>query len=996
MPPLPSPPSVGPPDPPCLFLIDGYALIYRAFFALLSRPLTTAHGENTSAAWGVVSFLQRLRERYRPQHLAWVHDSGLSFRHEVYPAYKATREKLSSELQSDFDQGITRIEQLLAAYRVPVVTVPGYEADDVIGTLAMQAVQQGLRVVIVSGDKDFQQLVAPDIWLLNPGRGGPAGVDEQWVGLQNASERLGVPPEHVTDYLALVGDSSDNVPGVPGIGEKTARELVQQFGGLESILAAAPDLTKKRPREALQSFPDRARLSKQLVTIRNDAPVVLDLAALGSRPPDTRELRRLFLELEFTSLLRDLDQEEQAELPGAAVRESNYVVIEEPEELLRVAAKGRQMGRITLDIQTVPEQGSPSPLDPLRTRLVAITIALTPGEAYYLPLAHREYQVSQGDLPGLGTLPLNDDAASLNPESLSTAETAQGLDAHEKDPTTPHRARGEGDSIAARLLAQRRYVPRNLPPPSTAPMQVLRDVLADPAIRKTVQNAKADILALRRAGLELHGVEFDTMLASYVLDPGRRSHGLDLLALEFLNHRLTSFEELCGRGRNQLPFDVVPIEAARDYACDATDVTQQLRQIFEPQIDAQGLRALYCDVELPLVEVLADMEQTGVSIDIAWFRSLKERFRRERERVEREIFAVAGEEFNINSNVQLRSILFERLGLPVRKRTSTGASTDASVLQELADEGHVLPGLLLEYRELAKLESTYLDTLPALVHPEDQRLHTSYNQTVASTGRLSSSDPNLQNIPVRRELGRDIRRGFVARPGWQLLVADYSQIELRLLAHLSQDPAFVGAFSSGEDIHRQTAAVIFGVPVALVTSEMRARAKTINFATIYGQGAMALARQLRIPLTEAKEFIGTYFERFHGVRDFLDAQIAFAREHGYVETIFRRRRYVPELRERNYNIRAFGERVASNAPIQGSAADLIKVAMIRIYNALREQGLNSRMILQVHDELVLEVAPDELVITQSTVRHEMEHAAELSVPLVVDLGVGANWLEAKA
>ncbi len=458
---------------------------------------------------------------------------------------------------------------------------------------------------------------------------------------------------------------------------------------------------------------------------------------------------------------------------------------------------------------------------------------------------------------------------------------------------------------------------------------------------------------------------------------------------------MTSYEELCGKGRTQLGFDEVPIPAARDYSAEDADVTLRLRELFEPQLAEQEMTALFRDIEVPLVPVLADMEWAGVSIDVAWFRSLKERFRVERERVEQEIYVAAGEEFNINSNPQLRVILFDKLGLPSRKRTATGPSTDASVLRELADEGYEIPALLMEYRELFKLEGTYLDALPALVNPHTGRLHTSFNQTVASTGRLSSSDPNLQNIPIRRELGRDIRRGFVPRKGWKLLAADYSQIELRLLAHLSHDPAFVNAFVAGGDIHRQTASVIFGVPVESVTGEMRARAKTINFATIYGQGAHALSRQLKISNAEARAFIDTYFERFRGVKDFLDSRVEYAREHGYAETIFGRRRYVPELRDRNFNVRAFGERVAQNAPIQGSAADLIKLAMIRIARALAQDGMQSRMILQVHDELVFEVPPQELEALRALVVREMEHAATLSVPLVVDVGVGDNWLETK-
>jgi DNA polymerase-1 len=536
---------------------------------------------------------------------------------------------------------------------------------------------------------------------------------------------------------------------------------------------------------------------------------------------------------------------------------------------------------------------------------------------------------------------------------------------------------------------------RNLPPLDSAEMEPLRKLLEDPSVRKTAQNAKYDKLILRSAGVNLAGLDFDTMLASYVLDPGRRSHGLDVLALEFLDHTMTSYADLCGKGRSAIPFDECPVEAARDYSCEDADMTLRLRKIFEPQLDSHELTRLLDGVEIPLVDVLAEMEWNGIAIDLPWFSSLKQRFQAEREAVEKRIYQVAGTEFNINSNLQLREILFGKLNLPVIKKTSTGPSTDASVLTELAEQGHELPTLLMEYRELAKLESTYLDALPRLVNPKTGRLHTSFNQTVASTGRLSSSDPNLQNIPIRRELGKDIRRGFIPRKGWLLLAADYSQIELRLLAHLSRDVAFVEAFQAGGDIHRQTAAVIFDVQVAEVTSTMRARAKTINFATIYGQGPRALSLQLGIDHAEAKEFISRYFERFQGVRNYLDSMVAFAREHGYVQTIFGRRRYIPELRERNFNIRAFGERTAANSPIQGSAADLIKIAMIRIDAALKTRQLQSKMLLQVHDELVFEALPEELEQVQELVKYEMEHAAELSVPLVVDLGVGKNWLETK-
>jgi len=981
------------PTAPRLFLVDGYALIYRAFFALMTRPLTTSRGENSSAAWGIANFLKRLVATHRPEALGWVHDSGATFRDELYPEYKATREKLTDELQADFDQGLTRIEQLLAAYRIPILAVPGFEADDVIGTMARHGVEAGYNVVIVSGDKDFQQLVRPGVWLLNPGRGGPASVDESWVGVENGADRLGVPPERVIDYLALVGDTSDNVPGVKGIGEKTAIELITQYGDLENILAHAGEVTKKRAREALLEQADNARLSRQLVTIHCDVPIQLDREALALSTPDADALRAFYLELEFNSLLKDvggsvatpvaeggsplnasgaapaapgLPSAGAADRPAAppvvlsasgvpVMADARYTTVDTLDGVAALVRRIREVPRIAVDTETVIDPDAPIKVDPLRCTLVGLSIAVAPGEAYYLPFAHRHDD-------GGGNLAL-----------LS------------------------GDAgIAGQRLGAGAPPPVNLPPLTDPALQPLRALLEDPAVAKVAQNAKYDLLVLRSAGVRMAGLVFDPMLASYVLDPGKRSHGLDLLALEGVGHVMTSYEQLCGKGKNQLPFDVVPVDAARDYSCEDVDVTLRLTALLEAQLAAHDMTALSREMEVPLVSVLADMEWDGIAIDLDWFTSLKERFAAERVRVEREIHEAAGMEFNINSNPQLRVVLFEKLGLPVKKKTATGPSTDASVLQELAEEGHALPTLLMEYREITKLEGTYIDALPRLVHPRDGRLHTSFNQTVAATGRLSSSDPNLQNIPIRRELGRDIRRGFVPRAGWQLLSADYSQIELRLLAHLSHDPAFVAAFQAGGDIHRQTAAVIFGVPLAEVTGDMRARAKTINFATIYGQGAFALSRQLRIGNAEAKAFIETYFERFAGVRDFLAQCVEGAKQRGYVETLFRRRRYIPELKERNPAMRAFGERVAGNAPIQGSAADLIKVAMLRVHEALAREGLAARMLLQVHDELVFEFPPEEAQALGALVKREMEGAAVLDVPLLVEVGVGGNWVDAKS
>jgi DNA polymerase-1 len=860
----------------------------------------------------------------------------------------------------------------------------------VIGTLVARSVEAGVNVVVVSGDKDFQQLVKPGVWLLNPGRGGPANVEEHWVGVDNADERLGVAPEFVTDYLALVGDSSDNIPGVRGIGDKTASELVKQYGHLESILSHASEITKKRPREALLEHADNARLSKELVTIRTDLEVPFDLDSLGIKTPDHRRLRDLFIELEFHALAKDsaLLAPQAEEKPKKLV---NYVTVDSVEGLPHAVNRAHEAKVIALDTEVVIDPDSPQAVDPLRSSIISISIAVGEGEAYYFPLRHRLSRGGQGEL-------LVDAAGD---RSATDASEERGLirGGDEVFPEVSSRKKktnGDSTSIAARTLRQNRPTQvRNLPALDSPEMKPLKDLLEDPSVRKTAQNGKFDQLALRCAGIRLTGLDFDPMLASYVLDPGRRSHGLDVLALEFLDHTMTSYADLCGKGRSAIPFDECPVEAARDYSCEEADMALRLRQVFEPQLESHELTRLLDGIEIPLINVLAEMEWTGIAIDLPWFMSLKRRFQAEREAVEKQIYETAGTEFNINSNPQLREILFDKLNLPILKRTSSGPSTDASVLTELAEEGHILPTLLMEYRELSKLENTYLDALPRLVNPKTGRLHTSFNQTVASTGRLSSGDPNLQNIPIRRELGRDIRRGFIPRKNWQLMSADYSQIELRLLAHLSRDPAFVEAFQAGGDIHRQTAALIFDVPLADVTGTMRSRAKTINFATIYGQGPHALSRQLGIEHAEAKEFIARYFERFQGVRNYLDAMVAFARENGYVQTIFGRRRYIPELRERNFTVRAFGERVAANSPIQGSAADLIKIAMIRIDDGFRTKELQSKMLLQVHDELVFEVLPSEMDQVQELVKYEMEHAAQLSVPLVVDLGVGKNWLDTK-
>jgi DNA polymerase I len=916
---------------PRLFLVDAYALIYRSFFAFINRPLVNSRGENTSAPFGFTNFLEQLKQDFEPDYLAVVFDAGDSFREELYPDYKATREKMPDELASS----LPRIREIVEAYRDPVIELEGYEADDVIGTLATRAARAGLEAVIVSGDKDFYQLVSEHVHLLNPGRGGPNGVDAEWVDLSNADEKFGLPPRQVVDYLALIGDSSDNVPGAPGIGPKTAVKLLDDYGSLDRLLEHAGELSGKRAREALTEHADDVRMSKRLVTIMRDLPVELDLERLRMGEPDHARLRDLFIDLEFrrlaeryTQLALDADA-----LESVAAAEAAYRLVTDPAEVARLVARAREAGRVAVDTET-------SHIDPMRAKLVGISLGLGGGEAAYLPLAHR-------------------------PSSTPT------LDAVDEE------------------------IP-NLPPLGSDALAPLRALLADPEVEKVGQNLKYDLLVLERAGAKLAPPLFDTMVASYVLDPGRRSHGLDDLALEILAHRTTAYHEVAGRGRKEIPFAEVPVDEARDYACEDADLAWRLAERFRPQMDEHALTRLFRELEMPLVPVLAAMERAGIRIDTDFFHVMSRKLKGELALIEAEIFKIAGMEFNLNSTPQLRDVLFTRLELPVVKRTKTGPSTDASVLEELAADGHMVPRLMLEYRELEKLRSTYVDALPRLVHPETGRIHTSFNQTVAATGRLSSSDPNLQNIPIRTALGREIRKGFVADDGHLLLGVDYSQIELRVLAHFSGDAPLVEAFRDGVDIHRQTAAVIFDLPIDAVTGEQRGRAKTINFATLYGQGAFSLGRQLGIARDEAQAFIDQYFERFSGVRRYLDEQVEKARSQGYVETLLGRRRYVPELKSRNWNIRQFGERIAQNTPIQGTAADLIKKAMLDVDRALREGASGARMLLQVHDELLLEVPEGRIDEVRDLVVDRMQSALELEVPLVAEWGVGRNWYDAKA
>ncbi len=923
--------DVPPKEAPRLFLIDAYALIYRAFFAFINRPLTNSRGENTSAPFGFTNFLLGIRENHQPDYLAIVFDKGMSQREEIYPEYKATREKMPDELEAS----LPRIRELVEGFNDTVVEVDGYEADDVIGTLAVKARDEGLEAVIVSGDKDLYQLVGPGIHLLNPGRGGPTGVEAEWVDESNANEKFGIPPSMIPDYLALIGDSSDNVPGAPGIGPKTAVKLLAGHGDLDAILEAAPDLKGKRARESLTENAGQVRLSRELVTIQTDVPIELDLEALKVREPDAERLRKLFVELEFRRLAERFTDSEGPEAPEEAPEgEVRYTLVREVGEVEALVARARDAGVVSLDTETTSRSAT-------RADLVGISLSMKAGEAYYLPLAHRR----------TGELALDD-----------------GSDG----------------------------VPANLPPLDSGAMAPLVELLEDREVEKVGQNLKYDLIVLERAGVKVRGVAFDTMVASYVLDPNRRQHALDALSVTLLGHRMIAYEEVAGKGKNQVTFDEVPLERAGEYACEDADYTLRLKELFEPQLREQKLESLFRELEMPLVPVLARMEANGIKIDVPFFQEMNRDLQEELAVIQGEILELAGEEFNLNSTPQLREILFEKLELPVIKRTKTGPSTDASVLEELASMGHELPIRLLEYRQLEKLRNTYVAALPKLVNPETGRIHTSFNQTVAATGRLSSSDPNLQNIPIRTDIGRRIRKGFVAEKGHVFFGADYSQIELRILAHFSGDEAFVTAFREGIDVHEQTASVIFDVGLDEVSSEMRARAKTINFATLYGQGDFSLGRQLGISREEARAFIEEYFRRFSGVRAFLDQQVEMARQQGYVETLDGRRRYVPEITAKNWNVRQFGERIAQNTPIQGTAADLIKKAMIRIQSRLEEDFPDVKLLLQVHDELLLEVPEDGVEPLAEVVTEEMEGALELDVPLAVDSGIGKSWYSCKA
>jgi DNA polymerase-1 len=894
------------------FLVDGSALAYRSHFAFIGNPLTNSRGQNTSAIFGFVRALLKLIDDERPDYLAVIFDTPEpTFRHKTYAAYKATRQKMPDDL---VDQ-LPKIREFCEALGAQVVEVPGFEADDVMGTLARQSAKQQINAYLVTGDKDFMQLVDENIFIYNTGKGDKI----EMLDSAGVKEKIGLPPNRVIDFLALMGDTSDNVPGVPKIGEKTALELLRQYDTVENLLAKAEQIKRPAVRQSLQENRDLALLSKKLVTIATDVPLPIKLDDFAFRGMNATAAAALCREFEFNSLVPRFT------ITSAETAKGKYELLNTPDRVKWLAQQLAQIDCFAFDTETTAE-------DPLRAELVGMSFSWEEGTGYYIPVAPPR---AQNDLADFF---LQDHDLSLK--------------------------------------------------------KLFAPLLEDPRRPKCGQNAKYDMLVMSRYGVKMAGVVFDTMIASYLLNPTSRQHNLDALALEHFNYKKIPTSGLIGKGKAQITMRDVPVETVSRYACEDADFTWRLRNHFLPKLREAGLDELFEQVEMPLVAVLAEVEKTGVKLDLPFLKNMSTELEATLGTLMADIYELAGEEFNINSPKQLEKILFDKLKLPPSRRTKTGRSTDADVLEKLSQK-HELPKKLLEFRELSKLKSTYVDALPALVNPYTKRLHTSYNQAIAATGRLSSSDPNLQNIPIRTEIGRQIRRAFIpGEKGWKLLDADYSQIELRIVAHLSQDAALIEAFRHDEDIHTTTAARVFNIDPQEMTPEIRRRAKEINFGIIYGMGAYGLSQRLGISPEEAQNFITNYYAQYPGVNAFMMGTIADAHKKGYVTTMLNRRRYLPDINSDNRRASEFAERTAINTPIQGTAADMIKLAMIKIHHRLQKENLRSRMILQVHDELVFEAPEDELADCKKLVREEMSSAIKLDVPIKVDVGVGEDWLEA--
>jgi DNA polymerase-1 len=909
-----------------LFLIDGSAQMYRAHFAFIRNPLRTSRGEITSAIYGFLASLFNLIEKEKPSHMAIVFDTPEpTFRHKTLPTYKATRQKMPDELVSQ----IGRLNQVLEATGIPVIAKPGWEADDVIGTLATVAEQKGYEVVMVTGDKDYQQLVTDKVLMWNPKSEGPV-----IMGPEEVKEHFGVLPERVVDVLALTGDTSDNVPGAEGIGPKTAVKLITEYGSLDKVLEAAPSMKPSKMREALIRDREKVLLARELVTIDRKAPVEFKPQDLAVGTIWNPELERLLVELELFKLvekLRSLFGGTSAEHKEEAAAVRNYRTVSTAKELQALVDEWqREQPMLSIDLETTG-------LDPMQVEMVGASFSVHEGEAFYVPMEHFQ-----------------------------------------------------GSATSSRRFAR---FGKEITGPVAAFLGIVAEVLENKNVPKTGQNLKYDVLVYKTYGIEVAGIEFDTILAAYLLNPGDRMLNLDSLARDYLKLPKIATQELIGkRGKDQLSMREVDVERISEYACEDADYALRLTHALEPMLDSQ--ERILREIELPLLPVLRDMEFTGIKLDVESLHDLSKELERDLIRIEEDCFNLAGEVFNLNSPKKLAWILFDKLKLPVQRKLKSGPSTDVDTLTALASM-HELPKRLLDFRMVSKLKSTYVDTLPGLVNPHTGRIHTTFSQTVAATGRLSSSNPNLQNIPIRTELARQIREAFVpGEPDWKLISADYSQIELRIMAHLSGDERLVDAFERGGDIHTETAALIFQVPAGMVDSGMRRAAKTVNFGIIYGQTDFGLAQELGIPRHEARTFRENYFKLYPGVAEFMRNTIAECRQRGYVETILGRQRKIPDIEAADRQVREFAERTAINTPVQGSAADMIKLAMITIHRRLIEEKFAAKMLLQVHDELVFEAPADEVERLSAMVRQEMRTALPLRVPIEVEIGAGSNWLAA--
>jgi len=918
-----------------VFLVDGSGYIFRAFHAL--PPMTRDDGTPVNAVYGFCNMLIRLLADTDADHVAVIFDaSRRTFRNEIYPAYKANRPPPPEELVPQF----ALIRDAVRAFNVPCIETEGFEADDLIATYAREAEALGAEVTIVSSDKDLMQLVRERVRMFDP-------VKLKEIGPDEVRERFGVAPAKVVDVQALAGDSTDNVPGVPGIGVKTAAQLIEEYGDLEQLLARAGEIKQPKRRQTLLDNAELARISRRLVLLKDDVPIEASIDSFDVREPDPETLLAFLRAQGFRSIVARVEKRledaghvvadgGQPSATPAAAPEKRYELVTDAAALEGWVRRATEAGVVAFDTET-------NSLDPMRADLVGFSLAIAPGVACYVPVAHRPPAEQEGlDLDGSR----------------------------------------EGPAAAIVQLGRREA------------LDIVAPLLADPAVLKVGQNVKYDMQVLARYGVPVTPID-DTMVLSYVLDGGQHGHGMDELAKLFLDHDCIKFEHVCGKGKTAITFDRVPLDKALDYAAEDADVTLRLHGLFKERLLPERMVTIYERFDRPLVPVLAAMERAGIKIDLEMLRGLSRDFAQRLAGLEDEIHRLAGRPFNVGSPKQLGEILFDEMSLAGGRKSKTGAyGTGADVLEELAAQGHDLPARVLDWRQLAKLKSTYTDALVDQVNPDTGRVHTCYAQTVASTGRLSSNEPNLQNIPVRTEEGRKIRHAFVADRGMVLLSADYSQIELRLLAHMAEIESLRAAFLDGQDIHAITASQVFGVPVAGMDPMVRRQAKAINFGIIYGISPFGLARQLGIPQADARRYIDAYFERYPGIREYMEKAKAFAREHGYVTTIFGRKCWTPEIRDKNPARRSFAERAAINAPLQGSAADIIKRAMVALPDALTRANLSARMLLQVHDELLFEVPEAELEATGALVKRVMEGAAALSIPLDVDTGSARNWADA--